>query len=74
MNYYHRELYPKYMVKMQDNFKEHLVMRTVTIKKKVFNVNMYVCVLTCIYLLFFFLYTIYIKLIRIVPVFGYYGQ
>ena len=54
MNYYHRELYQKYMVKMHGNFKEHLVMRTVTIKKKVFNVNMYVCVLTCIYLLFFF--------------------
>ena len=63
MNYYHRELYPKYMVKMHGNFKEHQVMRTVTIKKKVFNVNMYVCVLTCIYLLFFFffVYRIYIK-------------
>lgn len=53
MNYYHRELYPKYMVKMQDNFKEHQVIKTVTIKE-FFNVNMYVCVLTCIYLLFFF--------------------
>ena len=61
MNYYHRELYPKYMVKMQDNFKEHQVMRTVTIKE-FFNVNMYVLVLTCIYLLFFFfVYRIYIK-------------
>ena len=63
MNYYHRELYPKYMVKMQDNFKEHQVIKTVTIKE-FFNVNMYVCVLTCIYLLFFFfffVYRIYIK-------------
>ena len=53
MNYYHRELYQKYMVKMHGNFKEHLVIKTVTIKE-FFNVNMYVPVLTCIYLLFFF--------------------
>ena len=55
MNYYHRELYQKYMVKMHGNFKDHLVIKTVTIKE-FFNVNMYVPVLTCIYLLFFFLY------------------